>query len=220
MVADKARGGTDHGAHGNGRRATAERRAETRARLLNAVLATLAERGYAGTSTSEVARRSGLTRGAQLHHFGTKDSMMVAAVDHLADRTRAVDIEAGLADVPAGPERLHAALTIMAQLFSGVLPEAYVELWVASRSHSELADALRQAEVVAHDAVRGLFGQELLEHAGPRFEALLDLALYALRGMALDAHQADAADRRARAELILGLEPYFAQALTQTPTEH
>jgi hypothetical protein len=165
MVADKARGGTDHGANGNGRRATAERLAETRARLLNAVLATLA-------------------------------------------------------DVPAGPERLHAALTIMAQLFSGVLPEAYVELWVASRSHSELADALRQAEVVARDAVWGLFGQELLEHAGPRFEALLDLALYALRGMALYAHQADAADRRARAELILGLEPYFAQTLTQTPTEH
>ena len=76
-------------------------------------------------------------------------------------------------------------------------------------------DALRQAEEAARDAVRALFGEELLERAGPEFDALLDLALYALRGMALDAHVATEADRRARADLILGLEPYFAHALTE-----
>ena len=37
----------------------------------------------------------------------------------LTERTRAVDVEAGLADVPAGPERLHTALAVMSQLFSG-----------------------------------------------------------------------------------------------------
>jgi AcrR family transcriptional regulator len=199
----------------NGRKTSSERLAETRARLLDAVLVTLGERGYAGTSTSEVARRSGLTRGAQLHHFGTKDLMMVAAVDHLAERTKAVDVEAALANVPSS-QRLHTALAIMTQLFSGVLPAAYVELWVASRTHPELADALRQQEVAARDAVRALFGQELLERAGPQFDALLDLTLYALRGMALDVHVADEADRQARADLILGLEPYFAQTLEET----
>ena len=199
------------------RKSGAERLAETRARLLDAVLVTLAERGYAGTSTSEVARRSGLTRGAQLHHFGTKDLMMVATVNHLAERTRAVDVEAALAHVPSGPERVHAALAIMSQLFTGVLPEAYVELWVASRSLRELADALRKTEVVAREAVRALFGEELLEQATPEFDALLDLTLYAVRGMSLDVHLASEAERRARADLILGLEAYFDQTLGIEP---
>jgi AcrR family transcriptional regulator len=195
-----------------GRTSQAERLSETRARLLDAVLVSLAERGYAGTSTTEVARRSGLTRGAQLHHFGTKDLMMVAAVEHLTRRVRTADVEAAMADVPS-TRRVHAALAVMSQLFTGVLPEAYVELWVASRSLPELADALRASEVVARDAVRALFGREILEHAGPRFEALLDLTLYALRGMTLDVHLADDAERRARADLIVNLEPYLTQAL-------
>ncbi len=199
------------------RKSGAERLAETRARLLDAVLVTLAERGYAGTSTSEVARRSGLTRGAQLHHFGTKHLMMVATVNHLAERTKAVDVEAALAHVPHGPERVHAALAIMSQLFTGVLPEAYVELWVASRSLRELADALRESDIVARDAVRALFGQELLEKAGPGFDALLDLTLYALRGMSLDVHLASGAERRARGDLILGMQTYFEQTLGVEP---
>jgi AcrR family transcriptional regulator len=197
------------GAHAAGsahRKSNAERLAETRARLLDAVLVTLAERGYAGTSTSEVARHSGLTRGAQLHHFGTKDQMMVAAVNHLAERTRAVDVEETLAHVPSGPERVRAALAIMSQLFTGVLAEAYVELWVASRSLRELVDALRDSEVVAREAVRALFGQELLEQATPEFDALLDLTLYALRGMSLDVHLADD-----------GVETYFGRTLGVEP---
>jgi AcrR family transcriptional regulator len=213
MSQDEHAAGARHEA--NGRRSTAERLAETRARLLDAVIDTLAERGYAGTSTTEVARRSGLTRGAQLHHFGTKDAMMVAAVEHLTERTRAVDVQAGLADVPGGPERLRLALAIMSQLFSGDLPEAYVELWMASRIQPDLVPALREAEAAAREAMQALFGEELLQHAGPRFDALLDLTLYALRGMALDAHVADEADRRARADIILGLRPYFEQTLTE-----
>jgi AcrR family transcriptional regulator len=208
------------GAHAAGsahRKSNAERLAETRARLLDAVLVTLAERGYAGTSTSEVARHSGLTRGAQLHHFGTKDQMMVAAVNHLAERTRAVDVEETLAHVPSGPERVRAALAIMSQLFTGVLAEAYVELWVASRSLRELVDALRDSEVVAREAVRALFGQELLKQATPEFDALLDLTLYALRGMSLDVHLADDGERRARADLIVGLETYFGRTLGVEP---
>lgn len=211
MVQDVETGEMSKG--GSTRKSSTERLAETRVRLLDAVLVTLAERGYAGTTTSEVARRSGLTRGAQLHHFGTKDLMMVAAVNHLEQQIKAVDIGAALAEVPSGPPRVQVALGIMSQLFAGVLPEAYVQLWVASRSLHDLTDALRAQEVVARDTIRSLFGPELLENAGPEFEALLDLTLYALRGMSLDAHLTDEAELRARSGLIWGMEPYFDQAL-------
>jgi AcrR family transcriptional regulator len=199
------------------RKSPAQRMAETRARLLDAVLDTLAECGYAATSTNEVARRSGLTRGAQLHHFGTKDQMIVAAVEHLSARTNAADIAAALERLPEGQDRLRTVLEIMSQLSLGALPAAYVELWVASRTHSELVDALRDSDVVARDAVRSLFGDDILGRAGPEFDDLLDLVLYALRGMALDAHLASDDERRARVELILGMAKYLEQAL-QAPS--
>ncbi|MGH3627712.1 MAG: TetR family transcriptional regulator, partial [Sciscionella sp.] len=45
-----------------------ERRAAARLKLLLAAEECLAELGWSGTSTTEVARRAGLSRGAQQHH--------------------------------------------------------------------------------------------------------------------------------------------------------
>lgn len=198
---------------GGARHSAAQRLSETRARLLDAVLETVAQCGFTATSTTEVARRSGLTRGAQLHHFGTKDQMMVAAVEHLATRTRAINMEARLAHLGSGRERLGAALTIMSQMFLGPGPAAYVELWVASRAHPELRPALLDLDIGNRDMVRALFGEELLARGGPQFDGLLDLIMYALRGMALDAHLATEEEHQARTALILGLVPYFEKLL-------
>jgi AcrR family transcriptional regulator len=194
-------------------RTGAERLAETRTRLLEAVIASLAERGYAETSTTEIARRSGLTRGAQLHHFGTKDQMMVAAVEHLTEQVDAVEVAAALAQITDEHERIETALEILSQLSSGPLPVAYVELWVGSRGRPDLADALHASDEAARAGVLALFGPELVTRAGPEFEPLLDLTLYALRGMALDAHLASAEEQRARVAIIRGLAPQFEIAL-------
>jgi AcrR family transcriptional regulator len=194
-------------------RTPAERLAQTRARLLDAVIESLAECGYAETSTTEVARRSCLTRGAQLHHFGTKDKMMVAAAEHLNARARAADIVTALDHLPADRDRITTVLELLSGLFVGQFPAAYIELWVASRVHPELREALRDADEVARENARMLFGDEILARAGVEFDALLDLMLYALRGMALDAHLVTDADRNTRRELILGMTPYLRAAL-------
>jgi AcrR family transcriptional regulator len=57
-----------------------------RARLLEATVECLVERGFAGTSTTLVSERAGVSRGAQLHHFPTKNALVVAAVEHLTDK--------------------------------------------------------------------------------------------------------------------------------------
>ena len=62
-----------------------ERREDTRARLLAATIECLVEHGYAGTTTQRVQDRAGLSRGALLHHFATKEALLVAAVSHVAD---------------------------------------------------------------------------------------------------------------------------------------
>lgn len=60
-----------------------ERSRVMRARLLEATVELLVERGFAGTSTTLVSERAGVSRGAQLHHFPTKNDLVVAAVEHL-----------------------------------------------------------------------------------------------------------------------------------------
>lgn len=54
------------------RRSHAERTAETQARIVAAVVASIAERGLQRTTAAEVTRRAGVTWGAVQHHFGGK----------------------------------------------------------------------------------------------------------------------------------------------------
>jgi hypothetical protein len=138
--------------------------------------------------------------------------MMVAVIEQLGRRIEAADMEAVLGHLE-GRKRVRAALSVMAQLFTGPVPNAYVELWIASRTNSELSAALRATDFAGRKAVRALFGDALIDRAGPDFDALLDLAMFALRGMALDSHLASEDERRSRAELIQGLAPNLERAL-------
>jgi AcrR family transcriptional regulator len=76
------------------RRSHAERTAETRARIIAAVVDSIAERGFPQTTAQEIARRAGVTWGAVQHHFGGKDAMMLAVLDDAFERfaTRLQDI--------------------------------------------------------------------------------------------------------------------------------
>ncbi len=77
------------------RRSHAERTAETRARIMDAVVESIAEVGFQRTTATEIARRAGVTWGAVQHHFGGKDGILLAVLEdsfaHFAER---------LADIP------------------------------------------------------------------------------------------------------------------------
>ena len=73
---------------GRRRRTQEERSAETRTRLLDAAIECLLKLGYAGTTTTEIATRAKVSRGAQLHHYPTKQELLTAAVEHLFERDR------------------------------------------------------------------------------------------------------------------------------------
>ena len=68
------------------RRSQTERRAETRERVLAAVVESIAEIGYPRTTASEIARRAGVSWGAVQHHFGDKDGILVAALEESFNR--------------------------------------------------------------------------------------------------------------------------------------
>ena len=68
------------------RRSQAERTEETRRKILDAAVALLASKGYAGFRTADVATAAGVSRGAQTHHFPSKDDLVVAVVAHVFER--------------------------------------------------------------------------------------------------------------------------------------
>ena len=72
------------------RRTQAERTAETRLRILKAAANLIRRRGYARFRTAEVAAEAGLSRGAQLHHFPTKDSLVVATLEYVFEQAQIV----------------------------------------------------------------------------------------------------------------------------------
>jgi len=77
------------------RRSHAERTAETRARIIAAVVDCIAELGFARTTAAEITRRAGVTWGAVQHHFGGKDGILLAALEDSFARfaERLADIE-------------------------------------------------------------------------------------------------------------------------------
>lgn len=82
----------------------AERRDQTRAKILEASAVLLRKRGYSGLRTLEVAEAAGVSQGAQFHHFPTKRDLVIATIDHIntnlldASRRRA---QAGRANTDA-----------------------------------------------------------------------------------------------------------------------
>jgi len=78
------------------RRTQAERTAETRRRILDAVVASIAEVGFQRTTATEIARRAGVTWGAVQHHFGAKGGILEAVLEDTFER-----FEARLGDIPA-----------------------------------------------------------------------------------------------------------------------
>jgi len=77
------------------RRTQAERTAETRTRILEAVVESITEVGFGRTTASEIARRAGVTWGAVQHHFGGKDGILDAVLEDSFDR-----FAQRLADIP------------------------------------------------------------------------------------------------------------------------
>jgi AcrR family transcriptional regulator len=168
------------------RRTQEERRAETRGRVLEAALACLAELGYGGTTTTAVAERAGVSRGAQLHHFPTRAALIAAAVEHLYAGLRA-DYERAFARLSPAADRLGASIDLLWRVWHDPRLTAVIELHVAARTDAELEAALRPVAEAHREHIvrlaRRLFPREAL--AERRFRALLDVVQETLRGMAV-----------------------------------
>ena len=169
----------------------AQRSEDSRARILDAAVACLVDGGYSGATTLTIQGEADVSRGRLLHHFPSRDRLLVAAAQHLAVK-RVADTETRITRVldglPVGTfERADRVVELLWQSFAEPHFWASVELWTAARSNAEIAEALRPEERRLGAAIRGsmarMFGAELASH--PRFKQVRDLLLTSMRGAAL-----------------------------------
>lgn len=146
------------------RQTKAERSAATRVRLLDATIDCLVELGWSGTSTTEVVRRAGVSRGAQVHHFPSKDDLVLAAVEHLCTR-RLDEYKEAFEDLPADRRTPGTAFDLLRSACSGGTMEALLELAVAARTRPMLRERFAENDRRFWDAALELYQEMFPETA-------------------------------------------------------
>lgn len=166
-----------------------------RKRLLDATVECLIETGYAGTSTNAVCRRAGVSRGALLHHFPTKESLVTTAIEHVM-AVRARDFQAAMEPLKGTDDERELTREILTRLWAHLLDPiffAYLELLIASRTDKALKAAMvpvvDRYRVKVEETYRLLHGLPPAKPGelavGPRFTFLL------LMGMAMERLEPD-----------------------------
>lgn len=169
-----------------------------RERLLEACVATLVENGWSQTSTTLVSQRAGVSRGAQLHHFPTKASLVVAAVDMLAERRHHL-LEEVADGLPQGAGRTRAVLNAFGDHFASDVFTAALELWVAARTDAELLEVVGPLEQrVGRETHRACVEMLGIDESIPGNRELVQATLDLVRGLGLANTISDDTARRRR----------------------
>lgn len=177
----------DRGPARRQRRTQQQRSAETRALLLDVTIECLAEVGYARTTAQVIADRAGVSRGAQLHHFGTKPQLVTAAMEHLFER-RDREFRDAFARMPPGVDPIDYGIDLLWRILSGPTGYAYLELVAAARTDPDLNSGMVELTRRMDEGVDNTF-RELFD-AAPGGEGMFDLvwtALFSLlEGLAIE----------------------------------
>ncbi len=198
----------------------ADRTRAMRARLLEATVELLVERGFAGTTTTLVSERAGVSRGAQLHHFPTKNDLVVAAVEHLTE-LRGAELAEAVAALPQGRRNTRAVLRMLGDHFASPVFAAALELWVAARTDEALLAAVSPLEQrVGRETHRLTVAALGADESRPGVRELVQATLDLVRGLGLAQTITDDSARRRR---ILDawadvLDTELTHQLTQEPT--
>lgn len=171
----------------------------TRAHILDTALRLFVERGYHAATNPAIAEAAGLTRGAMLYHFDSREALMTAAIAHI-EAARARLFEAAAAQ-PAAPGADAAETAIDA--YWSLLHEppfiAFAELEAAARTDPMLRRLLCDAQsAFDHAHVGKRVGPMIQAGDTPRFQASRDLGRFLLEGLARGAMTYDETARRDR----------------------
>jgi AcrR family transcriptional regulator len=191
------------------KRAGYKKSEDSRRQVLDAAIATLAERGLASTSIQDIADAAGMSKGAVHYHFESKDELLQHVLGRCCEsveaRVRAVF------DEPGSPmDRVRRAILEMWIVRRDGIPEMRVlsELHMLSRQNREIRTALGDAMRKAREQVIQVGLNRLIE-MGLRPRVSLSVAprliLATLDGLSIQ-HEIDPIPPEEEGELLRALE--------------
>lgn len=165
------------------RRTQAERTTDTKKALIEATIQVIHRLGYGGATTALIAEEAGVSRGAILHHFGTRAVLMSEVIrdvfaKELQEYER-LDAEAHLGhSVSDWPSMLW-------NVFSQPSGLAVLEILQAARSDPELSERVtstqQAVEELAQSSMNSSFGAPVNQH----FLDEMRLIVWAIRGLSI-----------------------------------
>jgi AcrR family transcriptional regulator len=170
------------------RRTQAERTDEMRQRLIEAASTVLRRKGYAGLRIEEVSRVAKVSRGAQQHHFPTKDSLVLATAAHLLRQ----GLERGRARAESalvGEDPLEAIIQVCLEYFLGPDFGVILDLVLASTKDRGLRDQVYGFARESRLGVEQAWLDVLCGHGIPpaKAEKILWLTISIVRGFSVRA---------------------------------
>jgi len=168
----------------------AEKSAMTRSAILEATIQCLLELGYANTTTALIANYASVSRGAMMHHFPSRISVMRAVIDylHMLRLQEYRDLMADIDDPQSTLTDKAIRESVEAAWRYVNLPSflAYQEMLAASRTDAELRQIIEPVEKDFEkqflNTVKAVFPhwQNLA-----RLEGAHDMVQFLMKGMAL-----------------------------------
>jgi AcrR family transcriptional regulator len=201
------------------RRTQQQRRDDMRRTLLEATVSCLTDLGYGGTTTLEVERRAGVSRGARVHHFPTKAALLASAVDHLYNQLSAhYDRAFGrAATAQSDVERFRSGLRLLFSIYKRRDYIAVLELTMAARTDTELREHLRPVADRHRKLAIDTAGLYFPTIDRERARALVEAIHVSLTGLLLQANINDSRESALVETLVLSiLDDVVALHLSQS----
>lgn len=161
-----------------------ERSRLTQARIMKATLECILEKGIRATSTVDVAKKAEVSRGALIHHYPTKESLMQAALADLLNRE--VDSVRNMAmRVKSGSLDFDSLLQALHEHFKGDMYMVTLEYLTAARTDRAIMDVLVPLASQFNASLESIWEQLVAnaEHSSDHKRIALNATLCMMRGM-------------------------------------
>lgn len=166
------------------RRTQAERSERTIGLILTATLDSIYELGFVKLSTNEVARRAGISRGAMLHHFPTKEALISAAVEKLLDE-EILQVRLMAGAYQKKELTLEDFVDFLWERFSGRLFMITIDYLSVARTDDAIRAAIQPVSLQFNKSLNEIWTQFFLrkDKSAHDVEVLLNTTLCLMRGM-------------------------------------
>lgn len=171
--------------------------AQTRITILEAAIDCLESVGYARTTTQLIAQTAGISRGAMLHHYATKQDLIAAVIDYTFYKRLEAYIERMKTMSDEQRVKYNAGVELYWQTLLTREFTAFLELKVASRTDPELRDIFlpkaREYDRVERREVTRAF-PEWAENSN--YPLAMDFVIASIEGLLLNRDIWDDQERR------------------------